>query len=249
MSFNKLKIGKYETEYKFPQEAKSDTYPYCDENKNILERINETKQQELKIETLNPIVSTLDLKKQRGTITAEEEKQLVLLTKELVVRKEIMDLKAYYIDGKGNVRYTASKLVGDEAIDKTNRTSVIPEDKFKYTDKNELDRIKPLRRISGYMLSEELYRDMKAKGDNTAIKFVAKFGSGITNEMRTYIFPTDVEGILEMVKVSKERLYESMNAELEELKQRKELKKLLEEANLKASQSSSIGKVAGDLDD
>ena len=248
MSFNKLKIGKYETEYKFPQEAKSDTYPYCDENKNILERINETKQQEEEIERLSPIVSTLDLKKQRGTITADEERQLVLLTRDLAIRKQIMDLKPYYVDGKGNVRYTASKLVGDEAIDKTNRTSVIPEDKFKYTDKNELDRIKPLRRISGYMLSEELYRDMKAKGDNTAIKFVAKFGSGITNEMRTYVFPTDVEGILEMVKVSKERLYESMKAELDELKQRKELKKLLEEANLKASQSS-IGKVAGNLDD
>ena len=248
MAFSPLKIGKYETEYKFPAEAKSDTYPYCDENKGILERINETKQQEQRIETLEPIVSTLNLKKERGTITKAEEEELKLLGKELTTRKEIMSLKPYYVNDKGEVRYTASKLVGDEVIDKSNRTTEIPEGAYKFTDKGELDKIKPLRRISGYMLSDELYRDMKAKGENTAIKFVAKFGSGITNEMRTYVFPTDVEGVLEVVKVSKERLYESMKAELDELKQRKELKKLLEEANLKASQSS-IGKVAGNLDD
>ena len=213
-----------------------------------MERINETKQQEQRIEVLNPIVTTLDMKKQNGSITAEEEEELKLLKKELNTRQEIMNLKPFYINEKtGEVRYSASKLVGDEAIDKTNMTTIIPEGQFKYTEKEELDRIKPLRRVSGYMLSEDLYRDMKSKGEHTAIKFVAKFGSGITNEMRTYVFPTDVEGILEMVKVSKERLYESMNAELEELKQRKELKKLLEEANLKASQVN-IGKVAGDLD-
>jgi len=247
LAFAKLKIGIYETEYKFPAEAKSDTYPYCDEQKRLLERINETKQQEATIESLRPIVGTLELKKQRGTITEEEERQLTLLTKELGVRKEIMELKPYYIGQNGDVRFTALKLVGDEAIEKSNRTTVIPEGKFKFTEKGELDKIKPLRRISGYMLSDQLYKDMKAKGENTAIKFVAKFGSGITNEMRTYVFPTDVEGVLEMVKVSKERLYESMNTELEELKQRKELKKMLDEANLRASQDS-MGKIAGDLD-
>lgn len=247
--FNKIKIGKYECEYKFPQEAKSDTYPYCDEQKNILERINETKQQEQKIASLNPIVMTLDMKRQKGTITKEEEEELKMLQKELNVRTEVMNLKPFYINEKtGEIRYTASKLVGDEAIDKTNRTSEVPEGKYKFTDKGELDKIKPLRRVSGYMLSEELYRDMKAKGESTAIKFNAKFGSGITNEMRTYVFPTDVDGVLEMVKVSKERLYESMNTELEELKQRKEMKKLLAEATLKASQVN-IGKIAGDLDD
>lgn len=248
MVFNKLKIGIYETEYKFPQDAKSETYPYCDENKNILDRVNETEQQKQKISTLNPIVMTLDLKKQKGTITKEEEEQLKLLQKELNVRQEVFNLKAFYVNPKtGEVRQNASKLVGDEALDKAKKTSEIPEGKYKVTDIGEISRLKFVKQETGVMVCPELWNFLKSKGES-AIKFNMRFGFGITNELRTYVYPSEIEGVLEIVKVSKTRFLDVAKAELQDLKERQEMKKMLAEANLKASQMNE-GKIAGSLDD
>jgi hypothetical protein len=248
MVFNKLKIGKFETEYKFPSDPKAETYPYCDEQKNILDRINETEQQKRKVAELNPIVMSLDLKRQKGTITKEEEENLKFLQKELNVRQEVMNLKPYYINSKtGEVRYTASKLVGDEALDKAKKTSEIPEGKFKETDKGEISRLKFVETKTGVMVSPELWNYLKSKGD-VSIKFNMRFGFGITNELRTYVYPSEIEGVLEIVKVSKTRFLDVAKNELQDLEERKELKKMLAEANLKASQMNE-GKIAGSLDD
>jgi hypothetical protein len=248
MVFYKIRIGKYNASYKFPPKKSSSDYPYCDEQAQILERVNETKQQEIKIADLNPKVMSLDMKKQKGTITKEEEEELKLLQRELNARQEIYNLKPYYVnEATGEIRLKALKKVGDEALDKfKGRTSEISDNEYRETTREEFFDKEFQTEDKGFMICPELYSDLKRKGDK-AIKYNAHYGNG-WNEQRTYVYPSKIDGILIMVKVSQDQLYESMSRELDELKQVQEMKKLLEQATLQANEINK-GKIAGSLDD
>lgn len=248
MVFYKITIGKYKATYKFPTLKSSSDYPYCDEQANILERINETEQQKQKIASLNPIVMTLDMKRQNGTITKEEEEKLKLLQKELNIRQEVFNLKPYYVNEKtGEVKLKALKKVGEEALESfRGRTSEVREGEYKETDKEEFFEKEYQKEEKGFMICPELYKDLKAKGEK-AIKFNAHLGNG-WNEVRTYVYPSKIDDVLVMVKVSQDKLYENMERELKELKEVQEMKKLLEQATLQANELNK-GKIAGSLED
>jgi len=247
MVFYKLKLGEYETLYKFPTKKTSSDYLPCDMQGNVLERINETKQRETKIQQVNQSVISLDMKKQRGTITPEEEQQLEKLRNELSVRQEIENMKAYFISETGEVHQKASKLVDGEPMESfKGRTDKVTSEEYKFCEINEYSQKEYEGLEKGFMISKDWYKILKDK--NQALKYNAHYGNG-WNEVRTYIYPSRVDDILVVIKITnKEQLYERLDTELSELRTIQEMKALLEQAKLQTNEINK-GRIAGNLDD
>lgn len=243
MVYYKLTLGKYNCIYQFDKEVNDTTdLPYCDADKNILDRINETLQEKMSIDYVNKKVAYLENKAHR---TPEEEEDLKLSKHELNIRTEISSYKAYYINkDTGEKHLKAFKLLGDIVLDGSDgRTKEIPEGEYVFCDIGEHDIMK--KGEKGTFVCQELYDVLKAQ--NKAIKFNMKFGIG-NNEERVYVYPDkDTPNALIMNKTGRTKFKEVMIRNLEELKKYEELKEILKAIDLEEKKKSR-NKVAGSLD-
>jgi hypothetical protein len=248
MVFFEITIGNFgECKYKFPKEENAtDTMPYCDSQMNILKRVNETEQIKSKISELTIKKTGLEFKKQKGKITPEEEEELKQTEIMANTYSNVMALKPYFVnENTGEVHLKALKKLGDEAIDKFKKTSVIPEGEYKVCDIAEKDRYRKAER--GELLNQKLY-DFLKKQDNKAIKFNATFGYGY-NEERVYVYPSvDIKNVLIIEKVGRTKLAETIAKDMEELAEVEKMKELLESITLQAGKLNR-NKIAGSLDD
>lgn len=243
MVYFNLQIGKYKGFYQFDKEVNETTdLPYCDANKNILDRINETQQEKDKIEEVNMKVLKLEHKPDK---TAQEEEQLKDLHIEINIRTEIRTYKPYYKDKKtGDTHLKAFKLLGDEVLDGTEgRTKEIPEGEYAFCEIGEHEVMK--KGEKGTFFSQELYDVLKAQ--NKAVKFNMKFAKG-NNEERIYIYPdTEIPNVMIMNKTGRTKFKDVLIRNVEDLKQYEELKKMLEGIDLDNAKKNR-NKIAGSLD-
>jgi hypothetical protein len=247
MVFFELQIGDFgECKYKFPKEENTtDTMPYCDSQLNILKRVNETEQINTKIKDLTIQRTGLEFKKQRGEITPEEEEELKRVDVMANTYSNVMSMKPFFVnENTGETHLKALKKLGDEAIDKFQKTKVINEGEYKVCDIVEKDRYRKAER--GELLNQKLYDFLKKQ--NKAIKFNASFGFGY-NEERVYVYPSvDIQNVLIIEKVGRTKLAETIAKDMEELAEIDKMKELLESITLQANKLNK-NKIAGSLDD